>query len=139
MKVLVGCLLFFPLVCGAQEFKCTEGGKTVYQQYPCQPGRHYVEPKARRSSESAPAARNVTQGQSTDDRQLTALVAGAVATRDYTKAHSLAVTTEHWSMIERAKQQDIQNAQAERDISRRNRPTVTRCTPGQYSTTCVTH
>lgn len=136
MKVLVGLLLFFPLLCAAQVYRCTEGGKTILQQTPCMGSGTMVAPP---SSPSTPQPQQrYDAGGSASARDLTALVAGAVAQRDYRRAQELAVTSEHWDMISQAKQLDIQNAQAERDISRRNRPVTTTCYSGTYGTRCIT-
>jgi len=99
MKALIGCLLFVPLVCSAQIYQCKDSaGKVTLQQTPCSVG-------ASGKMVAAPPAQQQTapQQQNPEARQLTALIAAALAERDFQRAESLAVTAEHRAMISEAK------------------------------------
>jgi len=108
------------------------------QEFAQQQQANAMRMQAERERENA-QQRAAQASNSNEARQLTALVSGAVAQRDYRRAEELAVTSEHWNIISSAKQTDIQNDQAQRDISRRNRPVTTNCYRDPYGNTrCTT-
>jgi len=56
------------------------------------------------------------------DRQLRALIAGALAVGDYRKAESLAVNEYHWSMINSARAAELEAKRLQAEERRANRP-----------------
>lgn len=83
-------------------FRCKDpAGKVVYQQAPCSGSANGGEVDVQ---SIAPTR---TPGENGDQRYLTMLVNEAVSQRDYERARRLAVTPEHWDIIAKARQREL--------------------------------
>jgi hypothetical protein len=131
MKTILGVLLFLPLACAAQIYKCVEGGKTVFQQAPCANNSGAMVAPPRQQQNFQQQSPQQQPAQNPEARQLTALVAEALSRHDYSKAESLAVTAEHWNMIS-----DERAREAQQKSEARNQALQRQQQNRSYSTNC---
>lgn len=103
VKLFVTLMLLIGVPAQAQIYKCKDtAGRVTLQQTPC-PG---VGAMVATPAETAPRDRVTppgSPGATPDARDLTSLIAAALAEQDYRRAESLAVTAEHHTMINEAK------------------------------------
>ena len=109
-------VLLAALPAQAQIYKCKNAaGRVEFQQTPCPGAGAMVATPA----ETVPRDRSAPPESNPYARQLTSLIAGHLAKRDYERAESLAVTTEHHAMISEARRQDAEASRQDAEIKNR--------------------
>lgn len=109
----------------AQIYKCENAdGSITFSGRPCEANQDtdQVYPS---TSPSASSNLQQAQGSQTEnpyDRELTSLIAAALAQHDYAKAEQLAVTAKQWEMIRAARREDTKLKLRIREQKRRSRP-----------------
>lgn len=107
-----------------QVYKCQgANGRMEYSDTPCAGAAESVRIIAPQTPQENTYGEPRAVGSTNNyDRQLRALIAGALAAGDYRKAESLAVNEYHWSMINSARAAELEAKRLQAEERRANRP-----------------